>query len=162
MNNYYIALEHQGEDGYCEICPPFSSRRKLGRYIYRGFTNRSKRVRELCIGYIDHLKETGGDKFLPISVLKKKNKIKIRTLSERRAKYIISEYKREHDLIDQKYSLRQEDVPARYSLKVFFSDGDSLVTSINGTKKEVRNYYVGKTFVDSNEKARVCTHIKFL
>lgn len=32
------------------------------------------------------------------------------------------------------------------TVKVTFSDGNSLVTSINGTDEEIRRYYVGQTF----------------
>lgn len=32
------------------------------------------------------------------------------------------------------------------AVKVTFSDGDSLVTSINGTDEEIRAYYLGNIF----------------
>ena len=32
------------------------------------------------------------------------------------------------------------------TVKVYFEDGNTLVSSINGTKKEVESYYVGKAF----------------
>ena len=32
------------------------------------------------------------------------------------------------------------------SYKITFSDGDSLVTSMNATPEEARDYYLGKTF----------------
>ena len=32
------------------------------------------------------------------------------------------------------------------AVKVTFSDGDSLVTSINGTIEDIRTYYIGQEF----------------
>ena len=32
------------------------------------------------------------------------------------------------------------------TVRVTFSDGDSLTTSINGTPEEIRAYYIGQTF----------------
>lgn len=32
------------------------------------------------------------------------------------------------------------------TIRVYFSDGDSLVTSINGEADEIRAYYIGQTF----------------
>lgn len=32
------------------------------------------------------------------------------------------------------------------TIKVYFEDGNTLATSINGTKKEIENYYLGKCF----------------
>jgi len=34
----------------------------------------------------------------------------------------------------------------KHSVRVHFSDGDSLVTSIHGTRVSVAQYYVGRTF----------------
>lgn len=32
------------------------------------------------------------------------------------------------------------------TVKVYFEDGNTLTTSINGTKKEIEKYYIGKLF----------------
>lgn len=32
------------------------------------------------------------------------------------------------------------------AIKVHFDNGDSLVTSINGSNQEIENYYLGNTF----------------
>lgn len=32
------------------------------------------------------------------------------------------------------------------TVKVYFEDGNNLTTSINGTKKEIEAYYIGKSF----------------
>ena len=32
------------------------------------------------------------------------------------------------------------------TVKVYFEDGNSLITSINGTEKEIEAYYLGKSF----------------
>ena len=32
------------------------------------------------------------------------------------------------------------------AIKVHFSNGDSLVTSINGTNEEIKRYYIGNVF----------------
>lgn len=38
------------------------------------------------------------------------------------------------------------------SIKVYFSDGDSLYTQFNGTLEEAQNYYVGQKFeLDENK-----------
>ncbi len=35
---------------------------------------------------------------------------------------------------------------ARYTVKVHFDNGDSLVTDINGTPRSITNYYLGRDF----------------
>lgn len=32
------------------------------------------------------------------------------------------------------------------TVKVIFSNGDSVITNINGTEAEIRAYYIGKVF----------------
>lgn len=56
------------------------------------------------------------------------------------------------------------------TVKVTFSDGDYIITSINGTEEEIRNYYrVGKTNVHGREECtgwkeykRQITGVEFL
>lgn len=43
MSTYYVLMQHQGEDGWCEMSLPHSSRRKLGRELYRGESRMAKR-----------------------------------------------------------------------------------------------------------------------
>lgn len=42
----------------------------------------------------------------------------------------------------------------RHIIKVFFENGDSFITGINGTVKEIKSYYIGNIFnigcVDDN------------
>jgi len=45
----------------------------------------------------------------------------------------------------------------------YFENGDTVSTSVNGTEKEISDYYVGKMFnlgvvADNMQK---CTHIEF-
>jgi hypothetical protein len=49
----------------------------------------------------------------------------------------------------------------KHTVKVFFKDGNSLITTINGTKSEVCAYYIGHTF-NFDEKMVLCTKIEFL
>lgn len=35
---------------------------------------------------------------------------------------------------------------AMKTIKVYFSNGDSLITSINGTREEIEKYYLGNSF----------------
>lgn len=37
-------------------------------------------------------------------------------------------------------------------IRVYFNDGSTLETSINGTENEIRNYYIGQMFNIGNEK----------
>lgn len=45
-----------------------------------------------------------------------------------------------------------DNVSRRRSVKVTFDDGDVVRTDINGTKKEVEDYYMKNEFVKSDEK----------
>ena len=51
------------------------------------------------------------------------------------------------------------------SVRVNFSNGDSLVTSIDGTDSEIRDYYIGQIFnlghPDSQDKMVRCDSIEF-
>jgi hypothetical protein len=50
------------------------------------------------------------------------------------------------------------------SIRVTFSDGNSLVTSINGTDREIIEYYLRRTFnVGRSEDAMAtCVKVEFL
>jgi hypothetical protein len=48
------------------------------------------------------------------------------------------------------------------SIRVRFSNGDSLVTSINGTNEEIRAYYLGKLFELSEGVMARATEVEFL
>lgn len=52
----------------------------------------------------------------------------------------------------------------KHEIKVIFEDGDFLYTTINGSKEDVRAYYIGKFFncgtVEDNMKK--CVDVKFL
>jgi len=52
------------------------------------------------------------------------------------------------------------------TIKVYFENGDSLVTDINGTREEITEYYVGKTFNlgdgAGGDLITKCTKIEFL
>jgi hypothetical protein len=45
-------------------------------------------------------------------------------------------------------------------VKVYFDNGDSLISSINGSEKEIEQYYLGNIFVDSNENPRKCIKVE--
>lgn len=51
----------------------------------------------------------------------------------------------------------------RYEIKVVFENGDFLYTKINGTKKEIKDYYINKYFntgfITGMQK---CIRIEFL
>ncbi len=51
------------------------------------------------------------------------------------------------------------------TVRVLFSNGTTLSTSINGTKEEVRNYYIGKTFTEEdsngNETKKTAIEVYF-
>jgi hypothetical protein len=50
------------------------------------------------------------------------------------------------------------------TVKVYFEDGNSLTTSINGTKKEIEKYYIGKSFqfgdTESHPKDKMIKAVK--
>ena len=50
------------------------------------------------------------------------------------------------------------------TIKVHFSDGDSLVSKINGTTDEIENYFFGKVFNIGSvtDKLVKCVRIEFL
>lgn len=52
----------------------------------------------------------------------------------------------------------------KHEIKVIFEDGDFLYTTINGSKEDVRLYYIGKFFncgtVEDNMKK--CVDVEFL
>lgn len=48
------------------------------------------------------------------------------------------------------------------SIRVQFSNGNSLVTSINGTDEEIRAYYIGRLFEMSEGVMARATEIEFL
>ena len=45
---YFLILRHQGEDGWCPNSPLFTSRRRLGRWLYRGESNALRRHTMPC------------------------------------------------------------------------------------------------------------------
>lgn len=49
-------------------------------------------------------------------------------------------------------------------VKVFFEDGDSFITRINGTEEEIKNYYLGNIFNLGcvNDKMLKCVNVEFL
>jgi len=47
--------------------------------------------------------------------------------------------------------VKQDKTPERHTVKVTFSDGDTMVTSINGTHKSITDYYVGTKFTQWRE-----------
>ena len=54
---------------------------------------------------------------------------------------------------DEEMDLIEEDnVSRRRTVKVTFNDGDTVTTGINGTKKEIEDYYLKHEFVKSDEK----------
>ena len=48
------------------------------------------------------------------------------------------------------------------SIKVYFTDGNSLITSINGTDEEILAYYIGQSFELIEGKTSVCNRVEFL
>lgn len=52
----------------------------------------------------------------------------------------------------------------KHEIKVIFEDGDFLYTTINGSKEDVRSYYIGKFFncgaVEDDMKK--CVDVEFL
>lgn len=52
------------------------------------------------------------------------------------------------------------------SIKVHFEDGNSICTNINGSNKEIEDYYIGTTFnfgdVDCKDKLVKATKVEFL
>jgi hypothetical protein len=50
----------------------------------------------------------------------------------------------------------------KHTVKVFFEDGNSLITTINGTEKEIREYYINKCFANTREQLVLCVKIEFL
>lgn len=53
------------------------------------------------------------------------------------------------------------------TIKVFFSDGDTLITRINGTLQEIEEYYIDKSFsyydaVECTEKKRKVIKVTIL
>lgn len=52
------------------------------------------------------------------------------------------------------------------TIKATFANGDSLVTSINGTNDDIRAYYIGKSFNlgngDSGDSMQTCISVEFI
>lgn len=50
------------------------------------------------------------------------------------------------------------------TIKAYFSDGDSLISQINGTTDEIEEYYLGKIFNLGSVTDRLvkCVRIEFL
>jgi hypothetical protein len=50
------------------------------------------------------------------------------------------------------------------TVKVYFSDGDSFISKINGTTDEIENYFFGKVFNIGSvtDKLVKCVRIEFL
>ena len=47
--------------------------------------------------------------------------------------------------------MAKDDESRKRTVKVTFNDGDTLVTGINGTKQEIRDYYMKHEFVKQDE-----------
>ena len=52
----------------------------------------------------------------------------------------------------------------KHEIKVIFEDGDFLYTTINGSKEDVRSYYIGKSFNCGTveDKMKKCVDVEFL
>jgi hypothetical protein len=50
----------------------------------------------------------------------------------------------------------------KHFVKVLFSDNDVISTTINGSHKEITDYYFNNTFVDNQENLRTVKLITFL
>lgn len=52
----------------------------------------------------------------------------------------------------------------KHEIKVIFEDGDFLYTTINGSKEDVRAYYIGKFFNCGTveDKMKKCVDVEFL
>jgi hypothetical protein len=51
----------------------------------------------------------------------------------------------------------------QHQIEVTFEDGNSLTTTINGTKEEIEGYYVGQRFeLDETKPLVKCIGIRFL
>ncbi|UKI53164.1 MAG: hypothetical protein L6V86_08755 [Treponema sp.] len=50
------------------------------------------------------------------------------------------------------------------TVRVFFKNGDFLITRINGTKEQIEQYYLNKTFNIGtvNDNVQKCIKIEFL
>lgn len=50
------------------------------------------------------------------------------------------------------------------AVRVYFDDGDSLLTEINGTVEQIEQYFLNKTFNIgcAEDKMKKCTRIEFL
>jgi hypothetical protein len=46
------------------------------------------------------------------------------------------------------------------TIKVTFADGNSLITSINGTNEEINSYYLGNTFNLGREEDHLTIAVK--
>ena len=58
----------------------------------------------------------------------------------------------EMDLMEGKVAPVTEDKPRKWSVRVSFDDGDVVETWINGTRDEIRRYYLSNDFVLRDEK----------
>lgn len=52
--------------------------------------------------------------------------------------------------------------PEKWYVKVHFDDGDSLCTDINGSEREINEYYLGKDFAKSDETMHKAIHVDFI
>ena len=52
----------------------------------------------------------------------------------------------------------------KHFVKVLFENGDYIKTTINGTKEEIRDYYVGNYFNIGNveDNLQKCTEVEFV
>ena len=50
----------------------------------------------------------------------------------------------------------------RREIKVIFDDGDYLYSGINGTKEEVKKYYIGQSFEKADETTHKAIRVLFL
>jgi hypothetical protein len=52
--------------------------------------------------------------------------------------------------------------PGRFTVKVTFDDNDYLVSTVNGSKSEIYQYYMGKSFTKSDETSHKVTRVDFV
>jgi hypothetical protein len=48
------------------------------------------------------------------------------------------------------------------TIRTYFTDGNSLVTSINGSEEEILGYYVGRYFELTEGELSLCNRVEFL
>ncbi len=59
-------------------------------------------------------------------------------------------------------STELEVAPERWFVKVHMDDGDIISTDINGTEREINEYYLGNDFEKSDETMHKAIHVQFV